>query len=1024
MARAKKPRSLFRSLFFSLFCRENREWPRAGGQRGVARPIDTGRRAPDTCRPPLPSPFPEFPMRLIRVALLLSVAALPLAAQARQPVRHAPRPAATVPTTAAPAVKPIAFTERTLANGLRVYAIRDTGTANVSVQVWYDVGSKNDPVGRSGFAHMFEHLMFKASRNLVSEQMDRLTEDVGGNNNASTNDDYTEYHEVVPANHLQRLLFAEADRMASLVVEPKSFSSERDVVKEELRQNTNARPYGKLFSLYYPAISYSKHPYARGTIGSIDNLDSAQIDDVRAFHALYYRPDNAVLVVAGNFDPAQLDAWVDEYFAPIKRPDWSIPRVAVTEPERTHAVSRTVYEPNTPLPAVLISYPIPPDRDPDSPALAVLNTILSGGESSRLYQSLVYRDQLAQSAESFVDSKQGPGNLAVLSIMASGKSAADGEAALRREVARLRDTPVSPAELAKARNQIVTTVLRSRETAEGKATTIAESTIIDGDPHAADRDLAAIARVTAADVQRVARKYLRDERSATIRYLPAEMAPAGTKNEPITVAATVVTQPLVAPPQVEVFTPASEAERIQPPAPGAPVVPAIPAPVTMKLANGLTVLVVERHELPLLTAALVTTTGGAADPADRAGLFNLTSDLMTKGTTTRSATQIAQQIETLGGSISSNADWDGSTVSVDVKSDQAGPALAILADVAEHPAFAAAEIERARVQAIDGVNVTIKDPSRLAGLVSARTVFGDGLYGHPLSGTPMSLKAINGSDIAEAYAKAWKPGNATLVMVGDITPAAARTLAERNFSSWGKEVATRGKPRFGSFRISGSATTFSKPPVIVVDMPNAGQAGVVVARTAIARSDPSYYAASVANTILGGGFSSRLNQEIRIKRGLAYGAGSSLSARASVGSLSARTSTKNPSAPETVAIIVAEMKRMGAEPVAANELDTRKAVLIGGFGRATETTGGIAGTLAGYVEQGVPVSELQRYIPSVSAVDPAAVQRAAASLMDPARASIVVVGDAKLFVDALRKDYPQVEVIPADKLDLDSAALK
>ncbi|MEG3146374.1 pitrilysin family protein [Sphingomonas sp. RT2P30] len=956
-------------------------------------------------------------MRLIRVALLLSVAALPLAATAKQPVRHAPRPAAAA--AAAPAVKPIAFTERRLANGLRVYAIRDTGTANVSVQVWYDVGSKNDPVGRSGFAHMFEHLMFKASRNLASEQMDRLTEDVGGNNNASTNDDYTEYHEVIPANHLQRLLFAEADRMASLVVEPKSFASERDVVKEELRQNTNARPYGKLFSLYFPAISYSAHPYARGTIGSIDNLDSAQIDDVRAFHALYYRPDNAVLVVAGNFDPKQLDAWVDQYFAPIKRPDWSIPRVTVTEPERTAPVSRTVYEPNTPLPAVLISYPIPPDRDPDGPALAVLNTILSGGESSRLYQSLVYRDQLAQSAESFVDSKQGPGNLAVLSIMASGKDVATGEAALRREIGRLRDAPVMAAELAKARNQILTTVLRSRETAEGKASTIAQATIIDGDPRAADRDLAAVARVTAADVQRVARKYLRDERAATIRYLPAEMAPAGSKNEPIAVASSVVTQALVAPPKVEVFTPASEAQRVAPPAAGTPVAAAIPAPVTMKLANGLTVLVVERHELPLLTAALVTTTGGAADPDNRAGLYSLTSDLMTKGTKTRSATQIAQQIETLGGSIGSNADWDGSTVSVDVKADQAGPALAILADVAQHPAFAAEEIERARVQAIDGVNVTIKDPSRLAGLVSARTVFAEGPYGHALSGTPRSLQTITRRDVVGAYTAAWRPRNATLVMVGDITPAAARALAERNFGTWRDPAG-----KLGTRWVVTLPAELINPRIVVVDMPGAGQAGVVVARQAIRRGDSSYYPAAVANTILGGGFSSRLNQEIRIKRGLAYGAGSSLSARRDGGSLSGRTSTKNPSAPETVAIIAAEMKRMGAEPVTASELDTRKAVLIGGFGRATETTGGIAATLAGYVEQGVPVTELQRYIPAVSAVDPAAVQRAAAALMDPSRASIVVVGDAKLFVDALRKDYPQLEVIPADKLNLDSALLK
>jgi len=212
-------------------------------------------------------------MRLARAALFLSAALLP-----------APLIAQTGATPAA-AVKPIAFTTRTLANGLRVYALRDTSTPNVAVQVWYDVGSRDDPKDRSGFAHMFEHLMFKATRNLVSEQMDRLTEDVGGYNNASTNDDFTNYFELVPANHLQRLLFAEADRMASLVVEPKSFASERDVVKEELRQRVLAQPYGKLFSTYLAAASYTRDPYARSGIGSIENLEAASIDDVRAFHA-------------------------------------------------------------------------------------------------------------------------------------------------------------------------------------------------------------------------------------------------------------------------------------------------------------------------------------------------------------------------------------------------------------------------------------------------------------------------------------------------------------------------------------------------------------------------------------------------------------------------------------------------------------------------------------------------------------------------------------------------------------------
>ena len=946
-------------------------------------------------------------MRLTRAALLLGAALLPPTATA------APKTA--VPARAAAAVKPIAYTTRTLANGLRVYAIRDAKTANVSVQVWYDVGSKDDPKGKSGFAHMFEHLMFKATKNLKSENFDRLTEDVGGYNNASTNDDYTNYFETVPANHLQRLLFAEADRMASLVVEPVSYASERDVVKEELRLRTLATPYGKLYSIYYPEISYRVHPYARPGIGNLDNLEAATIDDVRAFHATYYRPDNAVLVVAGNFDPAQLDAWVDRYFAGIKRPARPIPRVMATEPERTVATRYTVYEPNTPLPAVLISYPVPSDKDGDIPALTLLDAILSRGDSSRLYQDLVYRDQLAQSANTFLDTKQGTGQFVVVATMADGKDVGDGEKALRAEVARVRDGLVTPAELARARNQLLTATIESRETADGKASTLARSVIIDGDPAAADKQLAAIQRVTAADIQRVARRYLTDNRSAAIRYMPAEMA-KGAKGDTVAVADTVTVAELADPGNVEIVKPASDKDRILPPDPASPVVAALPAPVTAKLANGMTVIVVEKHDLPLISASIVATGGGAADPADRAGLNNLTADLMTKGTKTRSATQIANAVENLGGSLASGAGWDSAAVSLQVKSDQVAPALAVLADVVRNPAFAADELERDRAQTIDGVQVQLKNPGRLAGLVAARAVMGDGAYGHALAGTPASLKAITRADVQAAYAQTWAPSRSTLILVGDITPAAAKALAEASFGSW------RGPAVLDAQRVAVAPPT--TPRIIVVDMPNAGQAGVVVARPGIARNDPDFYAASVANATLGVGFSSRLNQEVRIKRGLAYGAGSGLAARRLPGYVSANTQTKNPSAPEVVELIVAAMKGMGSAAVPDAELASRKAVLIGDFGRDTETTSGIANILGDYVIEDVPLSELKAFTPKIDGIDPAAVQRISQRLLDPAGASIVVVGDAKLFLDDLRKKYPAVEVIAADKVNLDSATLK
>ncbi|QDX26062.1 insulinase family protein [Sphingomonas suaedae] len=947
-------------------------------------------------------------MRLTRTALFLGAALLPFSVQAQQ---AAPVPAAQKQEQIA--VAPLDFTERTLPNGLKVYAIRDTSTANVSVQVWYDVGSKDDPAGKSGFAHMFEHLMFKGTRNLVDEQMDRLTEDVGGYNNASTNADYTNYYEVVPANHLERLLFAEADRMASLVVDEKVFASERDVVKEELRSRVLAQPYGKLFYVYFPNISYSVHPYARPGIGSIEDLDAANIDDIRAFHATYYRPDNAVLVVAGNFDPAQLDKWVDKYFAPIAKPNRPIPRVTVSEPARTTAVRQTVYEPNTPLPAVLLSYQLPPDNHPDLPALTVLDGILSGGENSRLYRNLVYRDQLVAQADTFLDSRQSTGAYAMYAILAGGKSAQDGEAAMRREIAALRDTPVSDAELAEAKNEILTSALRSRETAEGKASTLAASIIIDRDPRHSDRQLAEIARVTAADVQRVARNYLGDNQSAAIIYLPDAMA-QGAKGDSVGVASTVKVAPLVAPKDIVIHTAASEAERIAVPAPAAPVSPIIPVANETRLANGIRVIVVEKRDLPIVTATVVAPAGGASDPQGKAGTAALTAELLTKGTATRSAEQIAQQIESLGGSIGAGADWDAAFATVTVKADQVEPALTVLADVARNPAFAQEELERARKQTLDGVTVQLKDPAALAGIVANRAVFGAAPYGHMLSGNPTSLPKISRSDIADAYGDAWQPDKAALVIVGDIAQKDAVEQAKKLFGDWKADTRIR----------AATAAATPSPRVIVVDLPEAGQAGVVVARPGIARDDKDFYAAQVANATLGVGFTSRLNREIRIKRGLAYGAGSSVDARRAPGIVTASTQTKNPSAPEVVALIAAEMKALGAAPVPETELDSRKAVLVGSFGRRIERTDGIAGALADYVADGVPLDTLQTYIPAIQGVDPAAVQAAAKKVLDPSSASIVVVGDSKQFVDALRKTYPQLEVIPASALNLDSATLK
>jgi zinc protease len=415
------------------------------------------------------------------------------------------------------------FTDRTLTNGMRVLSAADHSSPTVAIQVWYHVGSKDDPQKRSGFAHLFEHIMFKSTKNMKSEMMDRLTEDVGGFNNAFTADDVTVYYEVVPSNYLETLLWAEADRLSGLNIDDGNFKSERDVVKEEFRLRVLAPPYGRFFYLIEQK-SFAEHPYKRPGIGSIEDLDAASLEDVKQFHATYYRPDNAILVVVGDFDQKQLDAWVDKYFAPIPKPDRPLPRVDVKEPARTKELRFTEYGTND-LPAVGLTYLVPRKADPDSDVLRVVDAILSSGESARLYNSLVYTQQLAAEADANLDAREDLGLFYFIAILAGSKKPEDAEKSLLAEIKKLQDTPVSAAELEKAKNQLITEQLREREASNGKALALGEAALL-GDPGRVNKDLARLQAVTAADVQRVMKKYFTDQNRLVLFYLPESAKPA------------------------------------------------------------------------------------------------------------------------------------------------------------------------------------------------------------------------------------------------------------------------------------------------------------------------------------------------------------------------------------------------------------------------------------------------------------------------------------------------------------------
>jgi len=414
-------------------------------------------------------------------------------------------------------VAPLDIKERMLANGLHVVTLQDTSSPTVAIHVWYNVGGKNDPQGKSGFAHMFEHLMFKSTKNMKGEMMDRLTEDVGGYNNASTWNDFTQYYELIPSNYLETLIWAESDRMANLNVDDANFASERDVVKEEFRQRVLASPYGR-FQEYISSLSYTNHPYKRGVIGDLDQLNAATAADARAFHSLYYRPDNAYLIVVGDFDQKQLDTWIDKYFGRLKHDDSKIPRVTEVEPERTAERREITHGPNVPFPAVAITYLGPRSDDPDIPALRIAESILSNGESSRLYQSLVYKQNIAQEAGFSVDNRVDRGLLYLMATAAEKHTPEELEKALLAELKLIQDKGVTAKELEKAKNGLITETISERQDNDGKAGAIERAIAYQHDPKAANDDIRKLQAVTAADVQRVMKKYFTDTNRTVIYY--------------------------------------------------------------------------------------------------------------------------------------------------------------------------------------------------------------------------------------------------------------------------------------------------------------------------------------------------------------------------------------------------------------------------------------------------------------------------------------------------------------------------
>ncbi|MEO6388161.1 MAG: pitrilysin family protein [Croceibacterium sp.] len=921
----------------------------------------------------------------------------------------APLSAQDAPPPAPVTAPPINYTEWMLANGLRVVAIPDATTSNVMTSMWYDVGSKNDPEGRSGFAHLFEHILSRKTENMPYNMINRLTEDVGGQRNASTGDDRTNYYEIVPAEYLETMLWTHAERMARPVVDEEVFERERSIVKEELRQRVLAPPYGIMQRFLFAENAYDVLPHRRPGIGSIEQLDSATLADARAFHEAFYGPDTATLIVAGNFDMAQLRQMVEQYFAAIPRRANPISTdIATREPRRTTARHVDGTGPTVPLPAVGAIYQLPPSDSADLAPMTVLDAILSAGENSRLNKALVRSGKAVDIGE-YVDSAQEGGNFPVYAIISPTSDADEVAGIIAAEIERVRAEPVSEAELLEAKNEIFASTLAGRETASGRAFELGEALVTIGDAGAADRRLQEIAAVTVADVQHAAREWLAPQSAVTFTYTQGDGDPARYANP-----APMPTFGSVPPATGEPSLLNDEAHRQAPPPPGAVPVIAVPVIVESRLANGVRLVTAKTGDVPLATMSVVLPGGSATVPAGKAGLADLAVSVADKGTPTRSAEQIAAALESLGASMSANAGADGVVFNLTVPAANLAAAGAVMADVIRNASYPEDELARERTRTIDSLRVAMQDPGSLAGMIAPRLFYGDAPYGSVA--TVATLPAISHDDLVAWREANWHPATAQVVVSGGITPAEAQGIAAALFGDW-RSSAPAPRP------VAHPAGAAPAPRTVVIDMPDAGQAAVLTGVRVVGRGAKDYYPLLLANSVLGVGSNGRLFEEVRTKRGLSYGSYSSVPSRADAAILSATAQTKNESADEVVQVMLDQFAALGTSPATADTLQKRRLYLEGATSRAFATSSGFNSLIAGLLLQGLPPGEAMDLATRLDAVSPEDAADVARRYVTPEQASVVVVGNAAAFLDDLKKVRPDVVVIPASALDLTRADL-
>jgi zinc protease len=885
-------------------------------------------------------------------------------------------------TEAPPQVR-LDFEKYKLPNGLEVILRKDSRLPLVAVNVWYHVGPAREGPGRTGFAHLFEHMMFQGSGHVGPDMHFRYLEGAGASFvNGSTNFDRTNYMEDLPSNQLELALWLESDRMGFLLdrLDQSMLSNQQDVVRGERRQSTENEPYGLAQEAVYQQLFPAGHPYHAAVIGSHADIQAAKLEDVRQFFRNYYVPNNATLTIVGDIDVAQTKTLVEKYFGSLpKGPE--MPAVNVETPPIT-AEKRVHMTDQVELPRVYMAWITAPFYKPGDAEADLAARILAGGKASRLYKDLVYTRKIAQDVSASQESATLGSIFQIVATAKPGHTVEELEAAIDHQLDSLTASGPSAEELDAAKNAIQTGIVTSLENIGGVADRLQTYNHYVGTPDYLNQDLARYGSAQPSDIQAFANHYLGRSHRVMIEVLPGPKVLPPAPPTP-TAAQEAAAAAAATPPAAS----RGEAWRSQVPTAGAAAAATLPVAKKLTLPNGLAVYLVENHALPIVAAELVVRAGSASDEPGKSGLAGFTAAMLDEGTTRRDAITIARDLEVLGASLGTSVVRDGSTLSLRALKRNIRPALEILAEVATSPTFPVSEVERVRNDRLTALQQDRDSPFRIAATVMWTDLYGaENPYGHMTIGTEPGLEAISRDDLVRFHDAAYGPGNAALVLAGDLTEDEARKLAGAAFGAWhggGLPVPDAKRAHTASER------------VLVVDRPGLPQTTLMLAQIGVARSDPDYEKLTLANQVLGGLFSSRLNMNLREEHGFTYGASSLVYDNTAPGPLMLTSEVRVDATGKSIEESLKEAKGMLDKPVTPDELKLAKESIARSLPAYFQNTSSTAGTVGDLYLYDLPPDYYQGLPQRIDGMTADQVLVATQAHLHPDQMKVIAVGDRK-----------------------------